>query len=443
VAAFIVCWKTAPWGQPESWAPVIVLLSAIPLACLQFLGIHIFRNYKRIQGELNEDLERAEISRLFSRTTELHNEMRHARGASILRRDRTALTATDSPHIFEAPRKSNLTQKLEQYVSQRYVAGEDLRLDEVDKHLHEIALDQVQPLHRDHELAFLIGLAGTVLGLVVQISLMQSSVLDKTFLTGVVVKACATLMGILVALYARSLRQRLLEDYDELVATLIQFTSFYIAPWFVEINSERAAVSEVLRRTIDEFKHTVDRVKTDLSDALATAVETASNALGKRLKETFATELAESIREQITKPFHAEIERLRTAISQSGDSITDGVRGLKDGAREFKDEYSTLARASTSMGTQLRDSGNVLKSLTDKFEELITQSDSVAQKLKESAGELALAVERSQNNHSGHNGNWMKGELEKLLDDNRKDRQVHAALIDKIAVELHKPKRNS
>ena len=233
------------------------------------------------------------------------------------------------------------------------------------------------------------------------------------------------------------------EDYDELVASLVQFTSFYIAPWFVEINSERAAVSEVLRRTIDEFRHTVDRVKTDLSDALGMAVETASNALGKRLKETFATELAESIREQITKPFHAEIERLRTAISQSGDSITDGVRGLKDGAREFKDEYSTLARASTSMGTQLRDSGNVLKSLTGKFEELITQSDSVAQKLKESAGELALAVERCQNNHSGHNGGWTQREMEKLLEDNRKDRQVHAALIDKIAVELHKPKRSS
>jgi methyl-accepting chemotaxis protein len=298
--------------------------------------------------------------------------------------------------------------------------------------LHEAALDQVQSLQRDHELAFLAGIAGTVLGVVVQITLTPNTA-DKTFLIGVVVKGCSTFVGVMVALYARDMRQRLLDDYDLLVENLVRYASFYLAPHFIEITADRAAVSEVLRRTIEDLKQTVERVKTNLSEALALAVESASKDLGKKLKETFATELSEAIKEQITKPFQAEVERLKTAISQSGESIAAGVRGLNEGTREFKQEAHKLSQASNGMGGQLAEASNVLKFLTQKFEEIVGHADLVSQKLKESQGELALAIERTQNNHASNNGDdRMMAAMEKMLEDGRKDRQVHAEMIDRL-----------
>jgi uncharacterized membrane protein YheB (UPF0754 family) len=189
-----------------------------------------------------------------------------------------------------------------------------------------------------------------------------------------------------------------------------------------------------LRRSIEELTNAVDRVKTNLTQGLTLAVETASTALGKHLKETFASELSEAIKEQITIPFHADVERLKRAISESSVSITAGVRELKEGTREFKQEYSNLARASVKLGDDVTDAGNVLNSLTHKFEAIVVRADLVAQKLKESEGELALAIERSQNNHNGHNVDQMKVELlQKVVEDSRRDRQLLATMIERFA----------
>ena len=440
VVALLVCVAVSPWDSPAR-AALISALSAGPLGFLLYLSIRIYRTYERIHGQLNRDLDRCEYALLPTRAFSLKEQMRGARGASALMRDGNASTPVA---LSEPIRRSDLTRTTETYVLQRYVAGEDLRLDEIDKYLREAALDQVQPLQRDHELAFLAGIAGTVLGVVVQISLMPGTVGDQTFLTGVVVKGCSTFVGVMVALYARDMRQRLLDDYDSLVEALVQYASFYLAPCFIDISTDRAAVSEVLRRTIEDLKTTVERVKTNLSDALALAVQTASKDLGKKLKETFATELSEAIKEQITKPFHTEVEGLKTAISQSGESIAAGVRGLNEGTREFKQEAHKLSQASNGMGGQLAEASNVLKFLTQKFEEIVGHADLVSEKLKESQRELALAIERAQNTSGNHNGDdWMRVELEKVLADSRKDRQVHAEMIDRLVGDAKAKRRTT
>jgi hypothetical protein len=85
------------------------------------------------------------------------------------------------------------------------------------------------------------------------------------------------------------------------------------------------------------------------------------------------------------------------------------------------------------MGGQLAEASNVLKFLTQKFEEIVGHADLVSQKLKESQGELALAIERTQNNHASNNGDdRMMAAMEKMLEDGRKDRQVHAEMIDRL-----------
>ena len=441
IAALGVCFVAAPWSESSTAAGIIVVLSAIPLGLLELLSIRIYLTHNRIAKELERDLYRSENARLLSQAGKFHDEMRNGRETSALLRhgDRKGLiVGGEALEIVKPAEKSNLTRMMEVYVLQRYVAHEDLRLNEVGKHLHEAAVDRVEPLQRDHELAFLIGLAGTVLGLIVQISLTQSSVLSQTFLTGVIVKACSTFAGIVVALYARSLRERLLEDYDTLVARLVQFASFCLAPLFIP--SDRAEIGEVLRQTIIELKTTVAQVKTTLSEALTAAVETAGEALGIQLKDKFATELAEAIKEQITDPFHSDVESLKNAISKSAEGIEEGVQGLKDGTREFKEEFSALSLASTKMGGQLSHAGDVLSALAQKFEGLVNQSDLVAQKLKESEGEFAIAIERSQNNNSNHNGHWMKGELDRAIEDKRKTQQALGDMIDRIASELRKPR---
>ncbi len=306
--------------------------------------------------------------------------------------------------------RSGLVAATESYVTQRFVAGEDLRLDALRDFLNERALDRVDPLQRDHELAFGIGLAGTVLGLGVQLFLAglqsessaQVSVFSQTFLTGVVLKASSTFVGILVAAYARSLRWSLLEGYDRLVAQLEEFVGFRIAPLFTAVRAERGDLGETLRGVIEELKNTVGHIEIHLRTALYEAVERASEALGEKLKQTFASELAESIQEQITKPFRTEVDRLKEAITRTGDAISENARGLRDGAREFQKEFSETVRASFTISKELQDASHVLERVAQKFEEVVEQAERVSTTLRASEGEVARAIQQSRGQDDNH-----------------------------------------
>ena len=386
--ALAVCFWGSPWADSTEVGLIVFGFSTVPLVLLGLLVIRIARHGGRTDEEL--EVLKSEVNALPRRAKVIQERMGKARreieAASGLQTYRPVASASRA--------RSNPVDEAEEYVTRRFVASEKFQLDGLEQFLGERFLDKVESLQRYHELAFGIGLAGTVLGLGVQVFLAQrlsrSGILSQTFLTGVILKASCTFVGILVASYARSLRTRLLESCDLVASGIAGFVSYYLAPLFVDrySNQGQGAGSESVPG--------VEGLVRDLANELKGVLEKAVNRASEQLKTFAATDLAEAISTKITDPFCAEFRELNRAVHDARQAIEQGTGALQDSAEQVKREVTTAMSSSSDLNEALRETCHTVVAVASSFEVISQQVKDAAQVLGLYRGELEYSIEQAR-----------------------------------------------
>jgi hypothetical protein len=395
------------YDLPLSHLPVaiwiILSFSVLPLLALGILTALIYFRDRRLRGELETEQDVA--NSLVGQEEEIQEEMRAHR--KMAKKPAGALSYTGKWLASASGNGSGLVSASRSYVELRCSAGEDLRLDSLRNFMSEYVVKRVEGLQTYHERAFQIGLLGTVAGFIVQIiitqELMQGSFFSQSFLTGVILKAGSTGVGIMVAIYARSRRERLLEQYDRLAQWFEEFAGRHLAIVFTEASAERGDLADRLQATINEFKRTVAGIDTKLKSAISEAVKDLSGKLGESLKVTLASQLADIITNRITAPFCDEMGKLRMTLSQTQGAMLASARELNDNAVKIKNELASTIKSSSDINEGLSQTKNQVGNLIDKFEKIVKQADSVAHTLHGGQGELALAIKQIRNQDGHHN----------------------------------------
>lgn len=394
-AALVLCAAGSPWDEAPTAALVISLLSAAPLVCLAWMTLRVRARAVGLHRQAQAD--RRAMFALASLGEAVRARLREARRIAVQAQDvaGTPEAATDGLAGLPLPPATNtsLVRAALDYWTRRYGGGEDVQTDALRAFLGERSLDLLEPLQRSHETAFAVGLAGTVLGLGVQTFLVQrmteGSLLSQTFLTGVVLKASATFVGILVAGYARSLRWHLLARHDGLIDEIERFVSLQVAPM-----SDRASATgdwaEAVRRIVGHL----DGSTHQMARTMAATLRASMRATRRDLKRLLTTDLAQALTAQLTAPFAREMEALRFTIRDAGEAVGEGTSALRGAAGEVKAEIGSAIAASSGFLEQLQEAREVVSGVRGQFEHVLAQVTSAADLMAQVRGELELSVER-------------------------------------------------
>ncbi len=397
-AAFVLCWAGSPWQASFAAGLTVTLLSAAPLTALVVLTSRSHRHGRRLWDQSAEEAAFVAAG-LPGAAEEYRAKLRSSRraAADAARGGGSQLPAIDG---------DGLCAETLRWVQHRYAGGEDLRCDSLRDFLGQVALAKVDPLQRYHEYAFCLGLLGTVAGLGAQVWVVQrmeqGDFFAGSFLTGVVLKAGVTVVGILVALYARDLRWQQLERYDRLAARLEAFVVAQVAPLFQEVRSERGEITEALRQAVDGFSTTVKTMGEELEHKLLTAVDTA----GDRMK-IFATEtLSSSMKRQIADPFCEAVRGLNNAIGQTRDAVAESSGAFKTSMDGLKEEVAGALRSQSAADQLIKDNVAALRGLMKSLEEVTGEIQKAGDLMRQYRGELELAIDsvRTQDSAGGSNG---------------------------------------
>jgi len=411
IASFFLCFIGSPWDESATVGAIVTVLSAVPLAALAVL-VSLAR-----RAAVEESVRVGEES---GHAAQLPQVAARVRGALMEAHAAAAALASGGPpapvpsmtHIVGGRHDGLVVQTLD-YVQERYAAGEDLRVDDLREFMHEHALNRLQRLQHFHEGAFAVGLAGTVFGVGVQVYVAQemtrNGILSQGFLIGILVKAVATLVGLLVAAYARWLRHKLLGAYDQVCLHLEHAVVYHLAPLFRQSAAERGDFAEVLHQAANDFGGAMRR----LGHSLETSLKDAVQRSGEVLKGFAAGELAQTVKANIAEPFREEMRHVHSAVVGVAATVTESANVLRASADRLRNEMTGALTASGSVHDRLKETCNMVHGVTLSFEQVARSVRDAAEILKKYQQELDYSIHQLRS-QDGNPRRWSEIEAEQM-----------------------------
>jgi hypothetical protein len=390
--ALLFCAIGSPWAVSWVAGGVVTTLSALPLIALAVLARRAREEATRLAGAARDEWVMFD-SRLTANADQWREFLRLSRGV--------ALSASDGggEKLPAVTQVDGLSRAALGWVQRRFAGGEDLRCDALRDHLENAAVLSVDRLQRFHERAFTLGVLGAVLGLGAQVwvvSMMSAGgFLESGFLSGVVLKAAVSVIGVAVALYARTLRWQQLEEYDLLAERLEEFVATQLGPIFREVRIKGGdAVS-----ALDAAAERIERSNRDLQDKLPAAVAEAVLDSASGLKLLVAEGLGAALRVEVAQPF-------RAAMLDMTESVTRCTAAIQETSAEFRKSLGSLereVRAAISERdealTAATNTVNVLKTVPDALESVVREIDKSVKELRQYRGELQQAIQVAREQH--------------------------------------------
>jgi hypothetical protein len=280
-----------------------------------------------------------------------------------------------------------------QQAYQLALAGDRVDLHDLREFLSERALDLAEPLQKDHEHAFAAGLAGTVVGLGAQVYiaglLAQNPGFNQTFFTGVVLKASCTFVGLLVAVYARSLRSTLLARYTSVIDEICMAIAVHIAPLAQRDKADARDPESLINRVSTLLEEQVRTLGESLTTTLSGAIQSAQTSL----KAFVSEDLAPAVGREIVEPFATAIGRHTTAIGGAEGAIAAGAQVLSESTVELGARVGEALIASKRGAESLDEVCTVVKHLGTEFDAVALRANEAAREFRRSCGELERVLQ--------------------------------------------------
>ena len=332
--------------------------------------------------------------------------------------------------ILEAGQNLSAVVVLEE-VRQRYVGGDDIRIEDLAATLRQHEGERLDPLLRSHELALALGFAGTLIGLIVQGFIAQNvargGLFSQAFLMGSLLAVTTTLVGLLIAAYARAARWQVLQDFEPALSRVRQWLSFDILPACDARSRLVLDLSGVFEQTVEGFRETVwqmgadfrqtvkqmgqnleARVEARTDHAINNIGDFTMNAIGA-IRDHAASEMAraaekmaevtEDLRTQVSEPFQTEMGKLSATIKDAAHSISEGSNALSEGSNALKEITEQLSR---ELHRALREPGQLTRELqtargemtfvTSQLGTMAVKLDEMVPLLEQAAAQMSLSL---------------------------------------------------
>jgi len=430
--ALAFCAYGSPWSTSFVAGAAVTALSALALGALVLLTRATRDEALRLVSAARDEWNLFD-ARLTSNADSWRKFLRDSRAAAhdAARGGPARLPAVALP--------DGLARVAMAWVQRRFAGGEGLRCDVLRDHLENSSVLRVDRLQKYHEWAFSLGVLGAVLGLGAQVWVVQQmsegGFLGAGFLSGVVLKAAVSVVGVAVALYARSLRWRQMEGYDRLSDRLEEFVTTQIGPVFSEVAIDDGNIVAALRDAAERIERTgrsleerlpaavagpvevaaarVERAAWAIEERLPAAIATAVVEASAGLKDAVAQELGAALRREVAQPF-------RAAMLNLTDSVASCTAAIQETSAKFRESMDSLQReVRAAIGerdaalTSATNTINVLATVPDALERVVREIQKSVADLRAYRGELenSIHVVRQQHPDSPVNGHSLHDHL--------------------------------
>jgi hypothetical protein len=423
-AALVFCAYGSPWSFSWQMGALVTSMSVVPIVYLSRLAMRC-RNEALYRLKSSLDERQFFDSRLMSNADHWRTLLRDSRENARL------AAMGESARLPPLDLPDGLSRDAMTWLQHRYAAGESLCIDSLRDSLEGSALIRVDKLNRFFEQAFGWGVLGAILGLGAQVMVVQrmteGGFLASGFMAGVVLKAAVSVVGATVAFYARSLRWRQLERYDELTGRLEEFVTTQIGSLFRDAGIEDGDFGTALRDAAERIERMGKSLEERLPQlignvvmAAAAQVDNTASAIEARLpgeisdavmrglsgiRGVIAEELGAALRTNVTQPF-------RTEMIEMTNSVKSCTQSIQEASGKFRDSMNSLERevraAISERETALRnvtETVNVLQTVPTALENVVREIRQSVREMEQYRGELEHAIGTARNHNPGTPGN--------------------------------------
>ncbi len=316
-------------------------------------------------------------------------------------------------------------------VRQRYVGGDEVRLEDLTATLRHHEDAHLDPLRKLHELALALGFVGTLVGFAVQAFITQhvasaEGAFSHSFLLGIMLKLTTTLVGLLIAAYARALQWRLLQGFEHVLGAVRQWLCFDILPTCDARSRLIVDLGGIFGQTVEEFRGSVQQMSQALGSTLTTAATQAGAALAQSIQSTldefterlrtqvsepfrlemgrFQTtvesvghtvldEFTERLRTQVSEPFRLEMSRLQTTVESVGHTVLEGASALQTTTARLSSELEHAIRIPGQLTRDLQTAASVMTDVVSQFDRVAQTVDRVGQQLDAAEAQINLSLD--------------------------------------------------
>jgi len=330
-----------------------------------------------------------------------------------------------------------------------YIASEALDTARMQENLRRHAMSRCEFLHNRQSLAFMLGLLGTLAGLLIQVFIAQfagvDAIFDNGFFNGAIIAGTSSAQGIVTALYVRSRWIEVQPRFDTLIQTLTDSFRRVFAPRLVnasqrEVDVLARKIAEALRRELDSFM-----------SALVGKFESFLHELPQQINAAISKTLADKVGEAVKNAMRTmtvAMERIKDELKNTEVAIKDGVYALKlqvdrfvndpgelsQGLKDTLHDATKIEQGIEHIVEHIKTATSALQETTDQFiqaakeqppgqgqvvadlDQLVREQQSLAQLLGESISGLSGLVTgfQAMDTHIGQQGEIMEENIEKL-----------------------------
>jgi hypothetical protein len=390
--AAVAIWLNIPVDSTGAGGWVAWGLSALPFVLLCGITLAIARAFQQIQRRVDEDAQL--LARLAT----------DASGARALLGDAVRLAPVSEEEAETRPRTSfserlNADPRISMVghgldgVLRRRAAGEPFSVSSLREDVDNVARELTGNLHNLHLAAFGVGLAGTVLGLVMQLQTARDiaggGLISPDFLNGILLKASCTFVGLCVAWFAWALRESLSADIDRLTLRLEDFVCLELGPVLMRTADTASDPLRLVELVVREMRPVLLGLAEEIRAGVAGAIRDGLD----RFRDMVQTDLPTVIDRSLVAPFTTEVGNIVTRLR----AIETGINDAATGIRAVGDAYNTnVAGVALSLEQLLRNvttAGGVVQAAAGDLHAVRAGFSGVTDELRTLREEMVATVE--------------------------------------------------
>lgn len=269
--------------------------------------------------------------------------------------------------------------------------------------------------------AFLVGLLGTLTGVLLTVFIAQvdggEAVFSAGFLNGVVVKASTTVLGIVTALYIRNRASRLGDSTNALIADLVALYRRVFVPRLGGSNTDIELLAE----------RVAERLRSQLQDFLGTLTQTLEAFL-RGLPTEVQTALASALAEKLADPLQRIMSNMTAQVGLVRDAIKDSELAITQGGRDLQVQVERLVGHPQQAGHHLQQTLQQAIRISTEFERIVPQLQGITTALQDLVDQLV-----AQPSAAAGGGIQARDDLERMIQANRQGLEQIAGAIDSLS----------
>jgi len=333
----------------------------------------------------------------------------------------------DPGQVQESEDEGVLVTEFAQAIRERFLAGDSLRIADLTVLLQDQADSITRNLVRAAGWAVSIGFVGNILGLAIQAWLAQDfsgdGILSQKFLFGCLIALFTTVTGVLVAIYAHLIRSQFEGELDAICKIIRRFFSSHVLPQCDPATRQVAQIINGLDDIIEKFNKYLADLKPKIDAELAENIRIAVDDINSAFATTINTDLSRILREAMS-PLYVEIKTSAQQMQETNNKLVETTQ-------VFTNELRQIIQSPKEMHEAQMEATIALKHAIGKLNDVATSAETVAGKLENAAGQIALSLE---NIYAAEESAKEKNKTKSVDADNF---EIHSEMMKRTTQEFH------